>query len=374
MSTKRPIPFRPVPYRELAPPAELIVRSAYARFIVAAGAPQAVGKSAEEFARTRWPDDEAVPYILATGPEAKAALERREVQRAAIAPGMTGTAGWGAEVAVEAVPAFLASLNADSAAAALIPLGIGVSFNGNASVRIPARSTGPAALQFVKEGDPIPVKQFSLTDAINMDPYKIASISVFSRELAKRAEGEAVITGALREDAAISLDTAYFSTAAAVSGESPAGLLYGVTPSTGYGGGDYQAIVTDLAAITTAVATAGSGQVVYVTGPARKQKLQMLMPDLKPPVLSSLAVPEDRIIAIDPRSLAHGFGPEPDIMASQYALLHMSDDPLPISASGVADPVRSTYQTATVAVRLILDIAFGKRRSGAVAYVDGVTW
>ena len=83
------------------------------------------------------------------------------------------------------------------------------------------------------------------------------------------------------------------------------------------------------------------------------------------------------LIAVDPLSLAWGAGADPDIDVSTEAVLHMSDDPLDIVLSGVtADPTRSVYQTDAIAIRMILPIAFAKRRADAVAYISGVstTW
>jgi hypothetical protein len=47
------------------------------------------------------------------------------------------------------------------------------------------------------------------------------------------------------------------------------------------------------------------------------------------------------------------------------------------AASGsvmAGSPVRSMFQTASIALRAIVDVAFAARRTGAVAYVDGVYW
>ena len=50
----------------------------------------------------------------------------------------------------------------------------------------------------------------------------------------------------------------------------------------------------------------------------------------------------------------------------------MSDDPDPIVATSPADPVRSLYQTDAIAVRMILPVAFAKRRAGAVAVMNNL--
>jgi hypothetical protein len=147
-----------------------------------------------------------------------------------------------------------------------------------------------------------------------------------------------------------------------------AGLLNGVSaiPSVSNGKARF-----DLAALAESVSVGGSGQVAFVTGPGRAAKLAVLMPELKSMVLPSLAVAETRVIAVDPLSLAHGVGSQPEINSSTSAVLHMDDNPDPIVASGVmANPVRSLWQTDAIALNCLIDIAFRKRRAGAVAFMD----
>jgi hypothetical protein len=80
------------------------------------------------------------------------------------------------------------------------------------------------------------------------------------------------------------------------------------------------------------------------------------------------------VIAIDPVSIAHGYGANPDLITSGSATIHMDSTALPISAGGVtAAPVRSLWQTDSMATRMMLDIAFSKRRSNAVAFMEEVS-
>src|SRR5262249_11087434 len=59
-------------------------------------------------------------------------------------------------------------------------------------------------------------------------------------------------------------------------------------------------------------------------------------------------------------------------------LLHTDATPTPISATGtpntIAAPVRSLYQTDTIAMRLILPAAWTWRTAGAVAWIQNTTW
>ena len=197
----------------------------------------------------------------------------------------------------------------------------------------------------------------------------MAIITVFSRELTKYADAKAIFGGIFREDAGFSLDAAYFSALSATSARHP-GLLYGVTAAS-------PSVIDpkeNLAQLAGEVSIRGSGEVIFVTSPDRAARFPILNPESKATVLASAYVPADRVIAVDPRGLVHGYGPAPEIIISTEGTVHMSDAPLPISASGVADPVLSLYQTDSIGLRCILEIAFAKRRSNAVSFMDGCGW
>lgn len=291
--------------------------------------------------------------------------------RAAATAGSTTSSGWASQLVQNAVGDFLASLAPISAAAAL--MGQGVSLNLAASqlnaINIPLRSTAPLVPHWVNELSPIPVKSDALT-SVPLGPYrKIGSIVVTTREVLKRSDAVKIFNLLLREDASRGLDAGVFS-AETGSGDAHAGLLDGATPVSGGAG-----LLRDLQASAAAVSAGGSGQVVFIGGPGFAAAAN-IDATIKATILPSLAVPETRLIAVDPLSLIWGTGADPDIDVSTEAVLHMSDDPLPISASGVSDPTRSLWQTDCVATRMILPISFAKRRAAAVAVIDGIstTW
>jgi hypothetical protein len=327
-------------------PIGLIERAAFATFL-------AVRESAEEqdVCRRLWPNDRAAPLL---------------VSRSAVNPGTTTATGWATETAQQAAAAFFGSLAPASAAAGLIERGLSVTMRRASTMAVPARSGSPVTLPWVAEGGVIPVRIESVAAPI-LDPRRMATIVAFSRELARRSSAEAVVTAMLREEASLALDSGYFS-AAAGSSSTHAGLLYNITPLATAGNAD-----DDLAQLAAAVGVGGSaGGIVFVAGPGRAAAISIRSPTLRVPVLASAAVPATQIIAVDASALVHAFGDSPEITASEEALLHMTD-----TASGsimAGDPVRSLYQTAGIALRLIVDVGFVARRSGAVATVTGIYW
>lgn len=292
--------------------------------------------------------------------------------RASVAPGDTTTSGWASQLVQTAYGTYLASLPG-SAAAKIIGLGMSVPMAGKQGFFAPKRNTAPAALPWVEENEPIPVRSFDF-NGLTLAPKKLAAISVVSRELAKRNGGESAVRQLLREDGEYALDLAYFSTTASSDAAHP-GLLAGLTAINGYVGGDQTAFEADVSAILAAIGPRNSGQIVYVTGMAAAERIALKFPLFRAPVYGSQAVSDTTLIGVDAGSLVHSFG-DFDIDASTEALVHMSDTPLEIVADNatVADPTRSLFQTDCVGIRIIGQLAFGARKADAVAYVTGATW
>ncbi len=317
-----------------------------------------------EFAQKIFPNDKTVAKIIERG---NAPL------------GTTTGSGFAAELAQNLVGEYVATLAPLSAAAQIIAQGMQVNLGPAATLKLPAREGAPSTtVNWVAEGDPIPVRQYAVNDDCSLSPKKFGLIVGVSRETAKRANGQAVIQTLIREDASAALDAAYFS-ADAGDAATHAGMLYNVDPLTGFAGGDQIACETDLAALSDAVSAGGSGQLVFVTSPRRVNRVKIRFPDIARELtfLPSLAVADSTIIALDPASWAHGFSDSFDIEATNAATIHMNTEPLEIvSDTGptVADPVRSFWQTDAIAIRLLADVAFSTRRTNAVAWLQNATW
>jgi hypothetical protein len=302
-------------------------------------------------------------------------VARAILVRATIAAGDTSTPGWAEELVQQATSRWLGSLVPGSAAAVLItaPGSIELPIEGEGSIAVPIRSNPPAAAPWVAEGGPIPAFAGALTTTL-LRPKKIGILVPFSRELSRLSAAASVFTQMLQEVAAVTLDTAYFS-ATVISTAAHPGLLNGLVAGTGTA-----VMVDDLAKLAESVGTNGSGQVVFVMAPGRAAvaAVRMLAQPASGRILPSLAVPADRVIALDPVALVHSFGPLPDITASGDTTIQFDTAPVDIGVPGapatVAAPTKSLFQTAQIALRMLLDVAFATRRSGAVAFTDGCTW
>ncbi|AKI00547.1 phage capsid family protein [Hoeflea sp. IMCC20628] len=300
------------------------------------------------------------------------------IDRGAAPVGMVSGSGYAAELSQNLFGEFLAGLAPLSAAARIMGSGLNVPLNRAATLKLPTREGAPSTeVSWVGESDPIPARAYTLSDDCLLTPKKFGFIVGISRDVAKRAGGDTVIRTLMREDAAATLDGAFFSADGADS-KTHAGMLAGLDALAGYAGGDREALESDLIALTDVVAPSGSGSVVFVVSPKRAARIRIKAPDINREniFLPSLAVADGDMIAIDPLSWAHGVGDDFEVDVSEYATLHESDEPAEIVSDDptTADPVRSYYQTSALAFRLIGDVAFAPRRANAVAWVSGLTW
>jgi hypothetical protein len=360
----KPIPLRP-DYSARGRPAQYFERAAYAECL-AAMTPYG-GKTAAQIAKEQWPDDAATPRLLTKG---------------AVNPATTGTASWAGSLAIDATTDFVATLAPASAAARLRNAGMKVSLTGENSVKLPRRNAAPATnIAWVPEGGAIPVGQYSL-DAVQVGPAcKLAGIAVLTRAMIIDANGQQTVSTLLREDFAATLDYVVFGTAAAVAGTNPAGLLNGVSPLTATTGGDVtgqEAMLQDLNALAGVIADGGGSEVVYIAATRQALAAKTRLPRADSITIwpcSQLAA--GTVIAVEPNAFVSAISPEPMIEAAIDGAVHMASPASPLATGTgptVATPIRSLYQTDSIALRCMLDLTWAMRASNMVAYLTGATW
>jgi HK97 family phage major capsid protein/HK97 family phage prohead protease len=305
--------------------------------------------------------------------------------------GTTTVAGWASEIVQTAYADFLQALIGYSVYPDLRSRGIGLSFDGVGTVSIPSRTAGGAGGGFVAEGSPIRVGRIT-TAATTMTAKKLGVIVPFSRELAKRSTPaiEALVRQAILEDTGAILDAALLD-ATASSTARPAGLLNGVSATaTGFGGGDYQAVLEDFQALMAPFISANAADnITVIMNPAQGLRMSMMagpgntgfswqgaIRD-RVTIIESTRATAGRLIAIRNSDFCTALGDAPEFDVSEQATVHMEDTtPLEIVAGTptTADPVRSFYQTATIGVRMLMDVSWLMRRSGMVQWINGTSW
>jgi HK97 family phage major capsid protein len=351
-------------------PSDLIVRSALCHFVA-----KATGKDVDQVLQERYPGHEATAVVT----KADATIAT------------TTTSGWASQLINTATAELLDLLSPFSVYPGLSAAGIKVTFNNSqGAITIPSVSTDAAlAGGFVLEGDPIPVGRFTTT-SISLVPHKFGIITTMSKEAAKYTTPalESVLRRSILRRTAITLDGLLLD-ATAGSTTRPAGLLNGVSAAaTGYGGGDYEAVLADINALMAPFDTANAGRnMVLIMHPAQARKLAMMpgpdgtfgwadrfMSGFR--VLTSTSATSGRLIAIDAEDFATASGDTPEFDVSEQATLHMSDAPGEIvtAAGTVNDPIRSMFQTNSLALRMVLPLTWKMRRTGMVQWIDGTSW
>lgn len=353
-------------------PADLIVRAAVCRLLS-----HISGRPVESILEERYPGHEATAAVT----------------RTAIAVATTTTSGWASQLVETAMADFLALLPPTSVYPVLRSMGVGLTFGPNSgAIKIPfSSSTTALAGGFVLEGDPIPVGRLTL-DSITLTPHKFGIIVPMTKEVMRYTNPalEAIVRSELLARTAIKLDSLLIDSTAS-SATRPAGLLNGVSAGSAYGGGDYQAFLADMKTLLSPFDTANAGRsLALLMNPAQARGVRMMagpnasgfgwanqfLADFR--VISSTSITAGTVIAVDAADFVTGTGDSPMFETSDQATIHMEDTPAAISATGtpntVAAPVRSMFQTNSVALKMTMDVTWAMRRSGMVQYISSVTW
>jgi HK97 family phage major capsid protein/HK97 family phage prohead protease len=340
-------------------------------------------RSIDDMRKEIYGDDEATKVFL------------NWAQRAASNPAMTTVTGWAAELVQQVVTSFMETLMPKSVFPRLSGYGLGLSFGRAGRIIIPTRSRTPTiAGSFVGEGAPIPVRQGQFTSQ-TLTPKKMAVITTWTREIDEHSIPaiEGLLRQAIQEDTAVALDSVLLDANAATVIRPP-GLLNGVTPLTPTPGGGFNALVGDIKQVSGALLTATAGHIrmpVWLMNPQQTNSIMLTaMPGMSAfpfrdevargqlqgwPIIDSGTVPLGEVIAVDAADFVSVTGEGPRFELSDQATLHMEDTaPLPIVGGTPADPVRSLWQTDSLALRLIMPLNWTIRRPGVVAAVTGVTW
>jgi hypothetical protein len=309
-----------------------------------------------EIAVRLWPSDKAVAEMLI---------------RAVSTPAMTGVAGWAAELVHKIIRDALVGMGPASAGAQLLLQSLVLAFDRAGLISAPGFVAGAGNAGFVQEGFPIPVRQFVATAAL-LQPYKLASIGVLTREMIESSNAEFLIGDVLMRSAAAALDVALFGNNAA-SAAAPAGLRNGVTttaPSTATDA--LQAFYEDCANLINAVSpVAGNGPFVLIGSPGRIAAMVMRFV-LQPgnvTVLASAAAGND-LICVAPQALVCALDPAPAVESAAAGELHMDSAPSAIVNGGApAAPSRSLFQTESTALKLKWPLCWAVRDPRAVAWL-----
>jgi hypothetical protein len=271
------------------------------------------------------------------------------ISRAASAPAMTTVTGWAAELAQRVVIDTLTALGPVSAAARLLRTGLLLDFSGTALISVPGFVATANEAAWVAEGDPIPVQQMNAAPGL-LNPYKVASISVLTREMIESSNAEKLISDTLIRAAGLALDAVMFDANPATTAR-PAGLRNGIAAIGASTSTDlYEAALADLATLVGATgAVGGPGPYVLIANPGRAVSLSMRWIGQSGVIVLGSPVVGDDIIVVAANALVGAISAAPDVEVANATTLQMSDTPV---ALGGAGPVRGLFQTDSIGLKV----------------------
>lgn len=248
------------------------------------------------------------------------------------------------------------------------------------------------AAKWVKEGAAKPLTQWSYTRT-KLAPLKVATIAAATKEMLSRASAaaDALIRDELSRAVEAAIDGTFVSAAAAVTDESPAGILNGVTATTLTGDGTVEGIRCDVATMLKALvgnnlSVAGAFWVMPETVAIDLSMATNLagapaFPGVTPtggtfaglPVFTSQYVGANVVMLIKGDEIFLGDEGGIQVSMSDQASLVMDDAPASNSTTPTAAQVVSLWQTNSVGFLVERFINFTKRRSQAVVWAT-VNW
>jgi len=383
IATARPVVSRQAPYgyvkkfndEEPRFKGEIGVKRFIAQTIATIDARKGIYRNAHEVAESLW--GKSNPTLVA-------------VMKASVAGGGTGSGEWGAELA-----------QADTRYT-----GDFVEYLYGATVfdRLPLRAVphnvaikgqdGAFTGYWVGESKAIPMSKGDYSST-STAPLKVAGLTVMSNELIRDSSPAALgLAGdGLRGALAQIVDATFFSTAAAVAGVSPAGILNSVVAISS-SGGDHAGIVADLKAMLAPFVTAKNtgGTFALVTTPSNLIGLSMLMTPLGgkafPDVTSTGGsingfqiyagdnVGAGDVILLHCSDIWKIGDLGVSLSVSTEAMIEQSDAPTgatdtPVAASAM---FTSMFQEESTAIKVVRPINWGKRRTPAVTFVGNADW
>jgi hypothetical protein len=337
-----PIPLRPDPTALREANVTSLVRATVALGMNALDPSTLPG----DYARRTWPGDRDLPLVL----------------RAAVSPASIANTPALATVAA----AFLQALVPQSAGADLLQRGLGLQFDGAASISVPSIAV-PAA-DFVGEGQPIPTTQGPTSPGARLERHKLAVIATATSEMLRSPSAEQLIRQVLVESTGPALDRALFSVNPA-GPDRPAGLLFGIAPLP-----PTVSLVDNLVAVVSAVApVAANGGTAIVCAPVQSVAINLLLPRQPPfAVLTSATLAPGTLIAVALNALVSAVEGPPQIDGSRDAVVHQETAPRQDIGGGVmATPLHSMFQSDSISLRLRWPLCWGLRSPQGVAWIQG---
>lgn len=315
-----------------------------------------------EFARRAWPND-------------RRTIET--IERAAVIPTSTTTTDVPKMSAVSDVVSIIGPM---SASGQIFSRAIGLELGRMAAITVPTLVASATGVGFVAQAAPIPVQQLAFGGP-SLTTKKLALLAALTRELFESGtNAEILIRAALSENLSLGLDGILLDSTASDTTR-PAGLRAGVSAIGATAGGGQEAMIKDLSNLATTVAAVAGSQdnIIFIAAPGEAVRINMRVPSsFRYPVFSSAGLASGVVLCLAVNALAVAADPAIRYEVARHTAVHMETAPSQIATVGtpnvIAAPVRSLFQTDAVGVKLLIEMDWALRTTGAIAWTQTVTW
>lgn len=315
-----------------------------------------------------------------TNPTLVAIIKANEV-----AGGGTGSGEWGAELAASDsryTGDFIEYLYAMTA------------FDKLPLRQIPANvfikgQDGTATGYWVGESKPIPASKADFSD-VELRELEVGALAVVSNRLLRSSspDAEALVRDSLVNASAQRVDTTFFSTAGAVSGVSPAGILNGLS-GLASSGADAAGLLKDIENLYRPfIAAYNASGLWFVMSTSLAKSISLLrnalsqkdFPEMRASggvlegdnAVSGDNVHSDWLILLKPSDIYRIGDSGVQVSISGDAMIEQSSAPTGATDTPVAatQAFTSMFQSNSTAIKVVRQINFAKRRASAVAYIN----
>lgn len=254
---------------------------------------------------------------------------------------------------------------------------------------------GASTAFWVGQSKAIPATTADFT-SFELNDLEVGAIASVSKKLVRQSSpsAEMLVRDSLVNASAQRIDTTFLSTAAAVSGVSPAGLLNGVAGHNTHGPG-VEGVIADVKQLYAIFQSyKNASNLGFVTTPELAKALSLMLTSLGTrqfpemtgnggsllgdPVWVGDNVPSGAFILMKPSDIyrIEDSGSGVQVSISDVATIEQDSDPqgaadTPTAASAT---LISAFQTESILFKVVRNVNYAKRRSHAVQYIDNADY
>ena len=130
--------------------------------------------------------------------------------------------------------------------------------------------------------------------------------------------------------------------------------------------------------IAAVAPVAGNAPIVFIASPAQAAAIRLRYgSNFTYEVFASSSLSAGIVVCVATNALVSAVDPAPKIESSVETVLHMEDTTpaaITTNSSSYAFPVRSVFQTNSIALKLRMEVSWALRNASGLAWTTSTTW